>query len=703
MAKAKSLFEIIGRGVEDFDSIKRLESDSRSIMPAPQRMFDPNDRAYKPFLSDFEFQRGGRYMQMGKPMQDVSGQFPDSARIAVGPDGKPSMQVSNTNIPEGEFKKTGRKVKTNLYKKKAGWKWSQVPEGFDPNPDSSFPIVSVEDGKKHYYSLATEYPEGVEMTRYPNEKSEPRLRPTKKGGVHLGKQVGEIDVKGKKHPVYDRIQVYGVPAAATTLGSMFMSDDAEAGVLSPFRKAGEVIIRPGEVGFDARYDDGRVGILDRLNNLEATYDSRGTQTANPISFEELLGRPYVIGESDRSAAGAVVKKVNDVELKLPVNLQGGQGFALDSGYGWASGDSIIPGLFNKTRELADETGMLPIKLPYRMGPQSTGFSTMPLEVMLSYAQSAMNEAQKQAVNKALKAVDPTWPGIESEDILTHVRGLDAGVRKKFGMEMNKKPIIDNGGLSLPEANLVISDAAQYEAQDRGLQSVIEVDPFAEYRKDQGIHNTYPMVAEGKMLGELIQDANAYDVAVDSTTIRGNRLGDETGLETAAQVEALPRAPQQSKDLDPTRVQYLMSRQKPSGIITPQIVDRVMGSPLVKPSAGLLALLAGGNAMANTGVPSPSQQASKVMGTPSTGVKMATDILNRNAQFGDVGSIQGVANNPVSQSANKLAFASDKLNRNLNNAGILSLITPDIGDISQRAAYGESRMTDPLSLFAELFL
>jgi len=52
MAKAKSLFEIIGKGVEDFDSIKRLDSDSRSIMPAPQRMFDPNDRAYKPFLSD---------------------------------------------------------------------------------------------------------------------------------------------------------------------------------------------------------------------------------------------------------------------------------------------------------------------------------------------------------------------------------------------------------------------------------------------------------------------------------------------------------------------------------------------------------------------------------------------------------------------------------------------------------------------------
>jgi len=327
---------------------------------------------------------------------------------------------------------------------------------------------------------------------------------------------------------------------------------------------------------------------------------------------------------------------------------------------------------------------------------------MPTEVMLSYAQSGMNKTQKKAVDKAMKAVDPTWPGIDSENILTHFQGLDAGVRKKMGMEMNKKTIVDNGGLSSTQANLAISDAAQYEGQDMGLQSVIEIDPFADYVKD-GVHNTYPMAAQGRTLGELIQDVHAYDIAQDAQTIRGNRFGDEVGVATSAELKALPRAAKDSKDFDHTRAQYSISRMKPSGIITPQIVDRVMGSPLVKPSAGLLALLAGGNAMANTGVPSPSQQANEVMGKPSVGVKMATDILNEAAQRGNVGSIRGVSNNPVSQAANKVAFASDKLNRNLSNAGILSLIAPDVGDISERAAYGESRMTDPLALFAELFL
>ena len=62
---------------------------------------------------------------------------------------------------------------------------------------------------------------------------------------------------------------------------------------------------------------------------------------------------------------------------------------------------------------------------------------------------------------------------------------------------------------------------------------------------------------------------------------------------------------------------------------------------------------------------------------------------------DVGSIEGVANNPVSQGANAAAFKVDRLNRNLQNAGILSLLAPEsTPDVLGRAAYGESRWYDP---------
>lgn len=214
-AIAKGLKKLFGSQVDE----------TRTVMPAPQRFFDPEDKDFKPFLGDMGEQPGGRYIELGaEPRKEITGEFPEKAFIGVTPQGKPVMEVSQ-DLLEGETRTDGRKIKTNLFKKKAGWKWTQVPEGFDPEPDGSFPIVSVEDGKQHYYALQTEFPEGVELTRYETKKSEPRLRPTKKGNVHLGKKVGEISVRGKKHPVYDKIEVYGLVGASTA--AMMKDEDRD--------------------------------------------------------------------------------------------------------------------------------------------------------------------------------------------------------------------------------------------------------------------------------------------------------------------------------------------------------------------------------------------------------------------------------------------------------------------------------------------
>jgi len=188
---------------------KGVPSLSRSVMPAPQRMFDPNDPAFKPFLKDFEYQPGGRYLEMGPGgPRDVSGEIPAAASISVDATGKPSMLISEDTLTSLPAPTRGRKVKANLFKKKAGWNWTQAPEGFDSNPPSSFPLVSVETGGRHFYSLKTDFPDGVELARYPQSKTEPRLRPTvTKGDVELGNVVGEISVRGKTHPVYDEVRV----------------------------------------------------------------------------------------------------------------------------------------------------------------------------------------------------------------------------------------------------------------------------------------------------------------------------------------------------------------------------------------------------------------------------------------------------------------------------------------------------------------
>lgn len=193
---------------------------TRNVFPAPQRMFDPQDKAYKPFLSDFEQVAGGRYLEMGQDgPKDITGEFAEAGFIGVDPTGKPTMKVSE-GLLDGEFKTTGRKIKVNLAKKKTGWNWTKVPEGYNPNPDGSFPIVSVHDGKKHYFTLNADFPEGMDLARYPNEKSEPRLKPTKKGNVHFGNVVGEIEMRGKKHPVYDNVSIYNVVPSGGLLGDM---------------------------------------------------------------------------------------------------------------------------------------------------------------------------------------------------------------------------------------------------------------------------------------------------------------------------------------------------------------------------------------------------------------------------------------------------------------------------------------------------
>ena len=201
----------------------------RNVMPAPQRMFDPANKDYKPFLSSFGETPGGRYLEMGPdgPV-DITGQSPASANISVGPDGKPKFQVAGEER-KGTPPNKGRKVKTNLFKKKAGWKWSKVPEGYDPEPAGDFPIVSVQDGKKHYYTVDAQFPDGVDLTTYPNSASEPRLRPTRKGSVELGDQIGEIDVRGKKHPVYSSAVIrQAAPVAMTGILGAGMSDESDA-------------------------------------------------------------------------------------------------------------------------------------------------------------------------------------------------------------------------------------------------------------------------------------------------------------------------------------------------------------------------------------------------------------------------------------------------------------------------------------------
>jgi hypothetical protein len=162
-----------------------------SVFPKPERMFPEGQRP-----------KGGEYLNP-KTEEVLTNKNVESASISITPEGKPKFDASpvEKEVVGSPTTKGATQIKTNLFKKSAGWKWVDGPVEYKDIPT----LVSVQNKGKHYYTLEANFPEGVNLTRYADAPSEPRLRPTVKGFVDLGKQIGTISVRGKEHPVYDRI------------------------------------------------------------------------------------------------------------------------------------------------------------------------------------------------------------------------------------------------------------------------------------------------------------------------------------------------------------------------------------------------------------------------------------------------------------------------------------------------------------------
>jgi len=126
----------------------------------------------------------------------------NTGNVSVTPEGIPKFTVQDPINRDIEKVKGAKLTKVNLFKKEAGWNWIKRPDG----ANDKF-LVSIEQGGKHYYTLNSDISADVQLKYYPNQKSEPRLRPTVYDDIILGEPVGEIDVRGVKHPVYNTIEL----------------------------------------------------------------------------------------------------------------------------------------------------------------------------------------------------------------------------------------------------------------------------------------------------------------------------------------------------------------------------------------------------------------------------------------------------------------------------------------------------------------
>ena len=334
----------------------------------------------------------------------------------------------------------------------------------------------------------------------------------------------------------------GTAAAAAGLGLLAAPEEAEAGVIKTFGRA-----------FDPRFDP-RVKEQEKLRDTTFAIEERGTQDAPRIPLSDLEGRPFVTTMSDRTQAGGLLTGIDDVALERPINLQGGQGFMFENpGMVWAS----APGVVNQIMRAASEAGDNPVYLPFRMAPTGGDFATMTGETMLSFASSNMNKTQKKALDKAIRDYESVgsmvkgkrvgaglkikdWKGVDDPSSVEVWRNTPDTLRKEL-MNMMDVQFRDQGGLSIGQARLAVTEPGQADALDAQIQNIGEIFTGKDVVQASG-HPSYPAGVPGQGLGRTDQDVGIFELLTDARFGGQQKPVGDPLRPTAQEIRALQMKP-----------------------------------------------------------------------------------------------------------------------------------------------------------------
>ena len=261
--------------------------------------------------------------------------------------------------------------------------------------------------------------------------------------------------------------------------------------------------------YDPRFDP-RVKERERLLKLEPRVESRGTVNAPEISLAELEGKPFITSMSDRTAAGGVLRGINDVEFRRPVNLQGGQDFMFENpGMVWASGVGPTKQIKKLAEEVKVITGEDPLYIPWRMAPTGGDFASMTGETMLSYADAALPKKVKRDVDAEIRKLIPDWAGLGTEVGIEQFKKAKDTTRKliKQKLDVNFR---EQGGLGIGEARIAVADPRQLVAPDTGIQNVGRIFTDKPIVTQSG-HPAYPAGVPGEGIGRIKEDVKVYEL------------------------------------------------------------------------------------------------------------------------------------------------------------------------------------------------
>jgi len=390
--------------------------------------------------------------------------------------------------------------------------------------------------------------------------------------------------KTKNYVVYDDKLIditkkYGisVPLASAVAAGTMTPEEAQAGALS----AGARRIIDPRFSQPVAGGSTRKGVLTDLEGMETTVDPRLMNIGRSEALYDYEGSPYILTQSDRSAAGGVVTSVKGKEID-PVNLRGGRDFMFDPQSGdlvWASDPAVVKSMYKRALELREKYKKDPLLLPYTMAPTGIDFATMPLDVMINYARQGMGRSDIKRLDEQIRKVIPSWKGVMNPEANAVFREVHGNKRKAVANIIDKNFRDVEGGLSMGEARAATSDAAQYMAPDGSIQNIGQIEISDSSSIDQlSDHPTYRGGLKGQGIGKLDVDIDARELMED----KGREL---TG--DAADIRALSMNHELSQGVvDEKLLRRLYDKQRPRieaisekfGVSIPIAAMALMGEP-----------------------------------------------------------------------------------------------------------------------------
>jgi len=541
----------------------------------PKRFVGEQAEQAPPFFQSFSPEQydEGRFVDL-ETKKDLSDQTFEGGSIRI-EGGRPVLETSDNaseTILDSKASEEGPLVRSNLFKQKAGWKWTQAPEGAPST------IVSVEQGPKHYYTLDFSSSKPLTLKTYPDKKSEPRGRPTTRGKVKLGNPVGEISIRGKKHTVYDTVTV-GEEGAGLTEQEIKDGQEGEQGLVADTPVTGDVVADAAEFK-----------------------PSRPVSVPNApvISRSSLRGKSGFIYFSDRTRVGTYTGLNPDSNISIP--LQGGMGYAfipknVEAEAGWAfTSDNIFTRFRDKVNE-TDGIGYVALYTKENLRANGTFLLAYIAEVKYALAsgsltkadfQSEINGLRERFLAKKVKDKDfisrdvdwyslwnKKWKTPEDLQAALDAAGFEtraAAFSAKKATTKNAKPGDLSGGQlaskrsvkkGMPDVIKMIDLFVEPDLADRKRGEIVGA---VQFQKDQDSavvasdigsdeHLSYPLVIKGRGIGVFDSTVNVLDViktqkeknqalrSAETSFPTSSKVGDAEVTAQAAQPEVEDRGPQ----------------------------------------------------------------------------------------------------------------------------------------------------------------